>query len=70
MAHHQEDLSPTLYITMQEIQFVKQINMLQQKGFNLNHHSLNKQLQVSEDFPITTDVGLKQRLKQLTQVKN
>jgi len=31
---------------MQEIQFVKQINMLQQKGFNSNHHSLPKQLQV------------------------
>jgi len=29
---------------MQEIQFVKQINMVQQKGFNSNHHSLNKQL--------------------------
>ena len=30
---------------MQEIQFLKQINILQQKGFNSNHHSLPKQLQ-------------------------
>jgi len=39
-------ISPTLHITMQEIQFVNQINMLQQKGFNSNHHSLPKQLQL------------------------
>ena len=35
-----QDLSLILNINMQEIQFVKQINMLQQKGFNSNHHNV------------------------------